>query len=115
MEVTKIFAGFFMTMIPAIAISLAGASGALSPLITLTTGQDGQPLKADYFRRPESLSSFLDNAPIYQVFFNAAGDDAHALMNAFPQTLSAIGCGAVFMGANAYIGDAPNLMARSIA
>jgi hypothetical protein len=36
-------------------------------------------------------------------------------MNNFPLTLSAIGCGVVFMGANAFIGDAPNFMVRSIA
>jgi Na+/H+ antiporter NhaD/arsenite permease-like protein len=49
------------------------------------------------------------------VFFNAAGGDAHTLMNDPPLTLAAISCGAVFMGANTYIGNAPNFMVRSIA
>jgi Na+/H+ antiporter NhaD/arsenite permease-like protein len=114
-EVAKIFAGIFMTMIPAIAILRAGANGALSPLIKLVTGPDGQPVEAAYFWLTGSLSSFLDNAPTYLVFFNTAGGDAHALMNAFPLTLAAISCGAVFMGANTYIGNAPNFMVRSIA
>ena len=61
------------------------------------------------------LSSFLDNAPTYLVFFNTAGGDAHHLMYDLPATLAAISAGAVFMGANTYIGNAPNFMVRSIA
>ena len=48
------------------------------------------------------------------MFFNTAGGDAAALMNQVP-TLMAISAGAVFMGANTYIGNAPNFMVRSIA
>ena len=61
------------------------------------------------------LSSFLDNAPTYLVFFNTAGGDAQHLMHDMPATLAAISAGAVFMGANSYIGNAPNFMVRSIA
>ena len=61
------------------------------------------------------LSSFLDNAPTYLVFFNTAGGDAQVLMNEMANTLIAISAGAVFMGANTYIGNAPNFMVRSIA
>jgi Na+/H+ antiporter NhaD/arsenite permease-like protein len=61
------------------------------------------------------LSSFLDNAPTYLVFFNLAGGDARALMTTLAPTLAAISAGAVFMGANTYIGNAPNFMVKAIA
>ena len=61
------------------------------------------------------LSSFLDNAPTYLVFFNAAGGDPQQLMGPLAGTLVAISAGAVFMGANTYIGNAPNLMVSVIA
>ena len=61
------------------------------------------------------LSSFLDNAPTYLVFFNTAGGDAQVLMGELSNTLLAISAGAVFMGANTYIGNAPNFMVKSIA
>ncbi|MDR1656074.1 MAG: sodium:proton antiporter [Deltaproteobacteria bacterium] len=115
LEVAKIFGGIFLTMIPAIAILKAGTDGALKPLISLVTSPEGQPVNVAYFWLTGALSSFLDNAPTYLVFFNTAGGDSAALMNVIPQTLSAISCGAVFMGANSYIGNAPNFMVRSIA
>ncbi|MDP7183303.1 MAG: sodium:proton antiporter, partial [Alphaproteobacteria bacterium] len=61
------------------------------------------------------LSAFLDNAPTYLVFFSAAGGDAATLMGPLSGTLLAISCGAVFMGAMSYIGNAPNFMVRTIA
>ena len=61
------------------------------------------------------LSSFLDNAPTYVVFFNTAGGDPTSLMGPMAKTLLAISCGAVFMGANTYIGNAPNFMVKAIA
>jgi Na+/H+ antiporter NhaD/arsenite permease-like protein len=61
------------------------------------------------------LSSFLDNAPTYLVFFNTAGGNAQELMTTLAPTLAAISAGAVFMGANSYIGNAPNLMVKAIA
>ena len=68
-----------------------------------------------YFWLTGILSSFLDNAPTYLVFFNTAGGDAVQLMGDMASTLLAISAGAVFMGANTYIGNAPNFMVRSIA
>ena len=68
-----------------------------------------------YFWAAGLLSSFLDNAPTYLVFFNTAGGDAQVLMTTLAPTLAAISAGAVFMGANSYIGNAPNLMVRAIA
>jgi len=68
-----------------------------------------------YFWITGALSSFLDNAPTYLVFFNTAGGDPQTLMNTLAPTLAAISAGAVFMGANSYIGNAPNLMVKAIA
>lgn len=113
-EVAKLFAGIFVSMIPAIAILKAGEAGALAPVINMVT-HDGQPVNTMYFWLTGILSSFLDNAPTYLVFFNTAGGDAMHLMNDIPETLAAISAGAVFMGANTYIGNAPNFMVRSIA
>ena len=69
------------------------------------------------------LSSFLDNTPTYLVFFTTAASSglagASMISTAIGQIpkifLMAISCGAVFMGANTYIGNAPNFMVRSIA
>lgn len=113
-EVAKLFLGIFVSMIPAIAILRAGTEGALAPLIRMVS-QDGQPVNYMYFWLTGMLSSFLDNAPTYLVFFNTAGGDATQLMGSMSGTLIAISAGAVFMGANTYIGNAPNFMVRSIA
>jgi len=113
-EVAKLFAGIFLTIIPVIAILRAGTDGALAPLVRLTSDAAGQPLPAAYFWLTGSLSSFLDNAPTYLVFFNLAGGDAPRLM-AEVTTLLAISAGAVFMGAVTYIGNAPNFMVKAIA
>lgn len=115
LEVAKLFAAIFLTIIPAIAILRAGHDGALHGLVALVTGADGQPRNAAYFLLTGALSSFLDNAPTYLIFFNLAGGDAAALMTTYAQTLVAISAGAVFMGANSYIGNAPNMMVKSIA
>lgn len=114
-EVAKLFAGIFVTIIPAIAILRAGKSGALSPLVNLVTDSSGQPINSMYFWLTGALSSFLDNAPTYLVFFNMAGGDPVQLMGPLATTLAAISAGAVFMGANTYIGNAPNFMVKAIA
>ncbi len=114
-EVAKLFAGIFITIIPAIAILRAGTQGALEPLVRLVTDAQGQPINAMYFWLAGGLSSFLDNAPTYLVFFNMAGGDAIQLMGPLSTTLMAISAGAVFMGANTYIGNAPNFMVKAIA
>jgi len=114
-EVAKLFAGIFITIIPAIAILRAGTSGALAPVFRLVTDAQGQPVNAFYFWLAGGLSSFLDNAPTYLVFFNMAGGNAEQLMGPLSKTLLAISAGAVFMGANTYIGNAPNFMVKAIA
>lgn len=113
-EVAKLFIGIFISMIPAIAILRAGTDGVLAPIIHLVS-VDGQPVNAMFFWCTGLLSSFLDNAPTYLVFFNTAGGDPQMLMHQWPATLTAISAGAVFMGAVTYIGNAPNFMVRSIA
>jgi Na+/H+ antiporter NhaD/arsenite permease-like protein len=113
-EVGKLFAAIFLTIVPAIAILRAGRDGALAGLVDLVGGA-GAPNNLAYFWLTGGLSSFLDNAPTYLVFFNIAGADPQHLMGEWAVTLGAISAGAVFMGANTYIGNAPNFMVRSIA
>ncbi|MDO8431733.1 MAG: sodium:proton antiporter [Candidatus Binatus sp.] len=113
-EVAILFAGIFLTMIPTLAILRAGHEGSLSSLVAMVSTSDGRAIEGAYFWLTGGLSSFLDNAPTYLVFFNLAGGDAHALMGPGSLTLIAISAGAVFMGANSYIGNAPNFMVKSI-
>jgi Na+/H+ antiporter NhaD/arsenite permease-like protein len=115
LEVAKLFAGIFITIIQAIAILRAGADGALAPVVNAVSGPGGEPVPAAYFWLTGVLSSFLDNAPTYLVFFNTAGGDPVRLMGDLALTLTAISAGAVFMGANTYIGNAPNFMVKAIA
>ncbi|WP_133647986.1 sodium:proton antiporter [Paraburkholderia flava] len=114
-EVAKLFAAIFVTIAPVIAILRAGESGAFASLVHLVNGSSGRPHDAMYFWATGILSSFLDNAPTYLVFFNLAGGDAQTLMTTGATTLAAISAGAVFMGANSYIGNAPNFMVKAIA
>ncbi|MBN1505105.1 MAG: sodium:proton antiporter [Candidatus Eisenbacteria bacterium] len=124
-EVAYLFAGIFMTIVPVLAILRAGESGAMAFLMNAVT----KP--AHYFWAAGGLSSFLDNAPTYLTFFNLALGRLHmpeACVNdvlcavvsdpsggQFALYLKAISAGAVFFGANTYIGNAPNFMVKSIA
>lgn len=118
-EVAILFAGIFMTIIPALAILKAGPNGALKPLVDLADRPE------NYFWLTGGLSSFLDNAPTYLTFFNTAlgalapglpeAQAVQKLIHLHGHYLHAISCGAVFMGANTYIGNAPNFMVKSIA
>ncbi len=114
-EVAKLFVGIFITIVPVIAMLKAGDKGAFASVLTLITNPDGTPNNVMYFWLTGILSSFLDNAPTYLVFFNAAGGDPVTLMGTMATTLVAISAGAVFMGANTYIGNAPNFMVKAIA
>jgi Na+/H+ antiporter NhaD/arsenite permease-like protein len=95
--------------------------GALSGLVAFVTGPDGLPSPPAYFWITGALSSVLDNVPTYLVFFELAGGDARELMGQvagkehLAAILAAISSGAVFMGANTYIGNAPNFMVYAIA
>lgn len=114
-EVAKLFAAIFVTIVPAIAMLKAGTDGAMGAIVSSVSTEAGEPLNVMYFWATGILSSFLDNAPTYLVFFNTAGGDAVNLMGPRAETLLAISAGAVFMGANTYIGNAPNFMVRAIA
>lgn len=118
-EVAYLFAGIFITIIPALDILKAGEKGALAGLIQFIN------TPAQYFWAVGALSSFLDNAPTYLTFFNSALGKfypglpesqavAKLIIEKIPY-LAAISAGAVFMGANTYIGNAPNFMVKSIA
>ena len=114
-EVAKLFAGIFLTIVPVIAMLKAGIDGPFGAVISAVTHPDGSSDPAMYFWATGILSSFLDNAPTYLVFFNTAGGDAKTLMTTLAPTLTAISAGAVFMGANTYIANAPNLMVKAVA
>jgi Na+/H+ antiporter NhaD/arsenite permease-like protein len=114
LEVAKLFAAIFICMAPVLAILRSGSAGAAAGLVALTSDASGQPIPWVYFWLSGVLSSFLDNAPTYIVFFELAGGDPLYLMGQGALTLAAISCGAVFMGANSYIGNAPNFMVKAI-
>jgi len=114
-EVAKIFAAIFVTIIPVLTILAAGREGALGWLAHFVTRPDGQIDNVALFWVTGVLSAFLDNAPTYLVFFNLAGGDAQALMGAKAVTLTAISMAAVYFGALTYIGNAPNFMIKAIA
>jgi Na+/H+ antiporter NhaD/arsenite permease-like protein len=114
-EVAKLFIGIFVTMVPVLAMLKAGEAGAFAAVTRAVTAPDGAPLPWAYFWFSGALSSFLDNAPTYLVFFNLAGGDPAVLMTTLAPTLAAISAGSVFMGANTYIGNAPNFMVKAIA
>jgi Na+/H+ antiporter NhaD/arsenite permease-like protein len=115
LEVAKLFAGIFVCIVPVLAILAAGKGGAAAPLVALVTNPDGSPNNVMYFWLTGVLSSFLDNAPTYLVFFELAGGNPQELMGKLAITLAAISTGAVYMGANTYIGNAPNFMVYAIA
>jgi Na+/H+ antiporter NhaD/arsenite permease-like protein len=108
-EVALLFIGIFITMSPVLKILEANGS-------KMGIGEPWQ-----FFWASGSLSSFLDNAPTYMVFFSTAQSVAHAkgiltnLIMGVPEIyLRAISVGAVFMGANSYIGNGPNFMVKAI-
>ncbi|MEK6779095.1 MAG: sodium:proton antiporter [Candidatus Deferrimicrobiota bacterium] len=103
-EVAILFAGIFATMIPALLILKARG------------GELGVTEPWHFFWAAGMLSSFLDNAPTYLTFFSLAqglGGTADIVGISAP-ILRAISAGAVFMGANTYIGNAPNFMVKAI-
>lgn len=114
-EVAKLFATIFMTMVTPIAMLKAGTNGPMGMIIKSVADSSGNFINANFFWATGILSSFLDNAPTYVVFFNTAGGNPADLMGVHAGTLLAISAGAVLMGANTYIGNAPNFMTKAIA
>jgi Na+/H+ antiporter NhaD/arsenite permease-like protein len=108
-EVALLFAGIFVTMVPPMKI------------LEVSGSELGVNVPWKFFWATGSLSSFLDNAPTYIVFMSAAKSVAAAqgvtqnLIVGVPQVfLKAISVGAVFMGANTYVGNGPNFMVKAI-
>ncbi len=107
-EVAVLFIGIFITMQPALMLLKS-----VGPNLGLT-----EPFQL--FWATGALSSFLDNTPTYLVFLTTAGTLGFAQgvvtsLGTIPvKLLTAISCGAVFMGANTYIGNAPNFMVKSL-
>ena len=118
-EVAILFAAIFATIIPPLAILKAGEQGALAGLIHLVKSP------AELFWATGLLSSFLDNAPTYLTFLSTALGRLYpdlperaAVLRLIAEHhlyLKAVATGAVFMGANTYIGNAPNFMVKAIA
>jgi Na+/H+ antiporter NhaD/arsenite permease-like protein len=106
-EVAALFVGIFITMQPALQI-LAARGDEL-----------GLKTPTHFFWATGTLSSILDNAPTYLVFFKAAQamatDPSNAVAGVDEITLMGLSLGAVFMGAMTYIGNGPNFMVRAIA
>lgn len=108
-EVAILFAGIFITMVPAL-------------LLLHTKGKEiGITEPYQFFWLTGTLSSFLDNAPTYLAFFSLGQGVSEGICYGIKiagvseNILKAISCGAVFMGANTYIGNGPNFMVKSIA
>ena len=104
-EVAVLFFGIFLTMIPA--LELLRARG----------GELGVREPWQFFWVTGALSSLLDNAPTYLTFL-ALAQGLHMtdeVVGVTDVVLAAISVGAVAMGANSYIGNAPNFMVKSIA
>ena len=107
-EVAILFIGIFITMQPALALLKT-----MGPNLGIT-----EPYQM--FWATGLLSSFLDNTPTYLVFLTTAGTLGFTsgilttVGTISVKILTAISCGAVFMGANTYIGNAPNFMVKSI-
>jgi Na+/H+ antiporter NhaD/arsenite permease-like protein len=118
-EVAILFAAIFATIIPVLAMLRAGEAGAMAGLIRAVR------TPAQFFWATGLLSSFLDNAPTYLTFLTTAvgrlypgmpeREAIHRLIAEHDHFLMAISTGAVFMGANTYLGNAPNFMVKSIA
>ncbi len=118
-EVAILFAGIFATIVPVLLVLRAGEYGALGPVI------HGVRTPAQFFWGTGMLSSFLDNAPTYLTFLSTTVGriypgmpEREAILRLVAENhayLQAIATGAVFMGANTYIGNAPNFMVKSIA
>ncbi len=114
-EVAVLFAAIFITIGPVMAMLDAGLHGPLAAVLGLTMRADRQFSPVAIFWLTGLLAAFLDNAPTYLVFFHLAGGDPVALTGVLNPVLRAISAGAIFFGALTYIGNAPNMMVRSIA
>lgn len=113
-EVAEIFFVIFITLIPVSYMLKEGSAGAFAGFFNWISENGAiNPIKC--FCGTGVLSAFLDNAPTYLIFFNLASGNPEILMGDLKNILQAISIAAVFFGAMTYIGNAPNIMVRSIA
>lgn len=113
-EVAELFAGIFITIAPIISILQQGTSGAFGDVFRWMA-PGGEFIANRCFWASGLLSSLLDNAPTFLIFFHLTSGDAQTLMTVKSHILAAFSISTVFMGALTYLGNAPNLMVRSIA
>lgn len=112
-EIAELFAGIFITVVPIIRILHLGSSGAFGCLFDWIA-PGGEFVVDRCFWACGTLSSFLDNAPTFLIFFHLTSGDPNILMTVKSNLLTAFSVSSVFMGAMTYIGNAPNLIVRSI-
>lgn len=112
-EVAKVFLVIFITLIPV--ISLLSSPHPFVFILKNFLEPHGVLNDMRYFWLTGLFSAFLDNAPTYLLFVHMAAASMQDLLQKSPHILKAISLGSVFMGALTYIGNAPNLMVRSIA
>ena len=112
LEVARTFLVIFIVIAPVLFILNIHADSIHKYILTISNGGDGSMV---YFWLCSLASSFLDNAPSYLLFFNMAGGNPEELMYVYPKILSAISISSVVMGSMTYIGNAPNMMVKSIA
>lgn len=111
-EVARTFLVIFIVIAPVLFLLNLNSDAIHKYIIDMSNGSDGSAI---YFWLCSLASSFLDNAPSYLLFFNMAGGDAQELMYVYPNVLKAISISSVVMGSMTYIGNAPNMMVKSIA
>ena len=114
-EVAILFAGIFITLEPVSALLRLGVAGPFAPGLRLTLNAAGEMRPVIAFWLSGLLSAFLDNAPSYLVFFDLAGIAPGAMTAAQSASLQAISAGAVMFGGLTYIGNASNLVVRTVA
>ncbi len=112
-EVAEFFIAIFITVAPVLYILGKGQNGALS-FIFDWIAPNGEFILSKCFWISGLLSSILDNAPTFLIFFHITSGNALELMTTKASLLMSFSISTVFMGALTYIGNAPNLMVRSI-
>lgn len=112
-EVSELFAGIFITATPIIEMLHQGTNGSLKWIFEQIT-HNGEFVLQKCFWISGLLSSILDNTPTFLIFFHLTSGNAQDLMTTHAQLLTSFSIATVFMGALTYIGNAPNLMVRSI-
>jgi Na+/H+ antiporter NhaD/arsenite permease-like protein len=114
-EVAVLFVGIFITLEPVSVLLRQGLDGPFAQGLRLTMDGVGQVRPEVCFWLSGVLSAFLDNAPSYLVFFDLSGIRPEPMTVAQSTVLRAISAGAVMFGGLTYIGNAPNLMLRTVA